>query len=294
MSQLPQPLLLPRLHSPLTFGGEEPSPFSRGEHERHLRVIVDDARLSPSIARDVVLQLAGHELLDITTTTRAGPSTLSFDPAVVYEDHIPVTVERQEGVTRRAIWPASTWLHFAGEHVRQHGGDPSDVQMRYLLAGAADRHVDGLVLPDTGFAFDFAKRANPLIVTQGAALVGLFLRSRDAHVVEIPNCGRIRTDLGTQRFIVGRSLLHAGWRWWSACAAAGRAPGGEGTSRVAQGLQMRFERCIRARDEVMVQCLEGAQGRSTDRDVLYHMDAMLLWLGGVFDVTPTSPTMLMG
>jgi hypothetical protein len=54
---------------------------------------------------------------------------------------------------------------------------------------------------------------------------------------------------------------------------------------VGGGVQIRFERALRARDEVMMECLRDTRGRSIDREILYHFDAMLLWLGGALDTT---------
>lgn len=149
------------------------------------------------------------------------------------------------------------------------------------MAGAAHLDVDGLVT--TGpVDFSLARRSNPLDVEQGAGLLGLFLRSRGVDQVVRWERDRQNCDIGTQRFIVTRCLLDAGWRWWSGCVAAATA-GDPDTMRIAQGVHMRFERVLKARDEVMILCLGDTSGASVESDVLYHLDAMLLWVGGALD-----------
>jgi hypothetical protein len=276
------PIMVPRLRPPLVYGSEEASPFSRGPHERQLRVAVDDAEPGLGPDADVLFGLRTHELINMTTTSEVGPSVVSVDRESLRDDHIPVWIRQPDGSeSLRSVWPASTWLRFADEFAGRSGRDPSVEQRRFLLAGALSGVVDALVLPDPDLGTGSLTRdANAMSTAQATALVGLFLRSRGADEEEFGERWASRVAIGTQRFIVTRCLLEAGWRWWSACLAAG-----EETLAIAQGAQLRFERALRARDEVMIECLHDARGRAIDRDVLYHFDAMLLWLGGAIDTT---------
>lgn len=273
-------VVVPRLREPRSFGSDERSAFARGPNERRLRVVVDDAQLADP-AVEALMPLRTHELLDVTTTTEAGPSVLRIDRSERIDDQIAVFTESADGSkSMSAIWPASTWLGWAKEHADRSGRDLDEEEHRYLLASAVDGRVDALLLRDPVFPQSIASHSNSMAAADGVAMVGLFLRSRDAAEVAIDERSRSTVAINTQRFIVSRVVLRHGWRWWSACVAAG-----DPLIRVGQGLQLRFERALRARDEVMIECLEGARGSAIEREVLYHFDAMLIWLGGAIDTT---------
>jgi hypothetical protein len=92
----------------------------------------------------------------------------------------------------------------------------------------------------------------PVVVDASAeiAVVGLFLRSRGIgtyiydfaeHVLSLP----------PQRVVARMGLLDAAHqRWWLGCYTAGSP-----LTKIDEGLVIRFQRAMRARDELMVRCL---------------------------------------
>lgn len=263
----------------------ERSAFVRGKQERGLRLTLDLDALNRSDELEALLELGRHEEIEVTTTKPVGFSTISVGSEVSNRDMVEVQTQHPSGDgIFSGVWPASQWLRFADEHCRATGTAPSETQKRFLLAGAVVECADALVLQDTHFVHDVARRANPLTVDQAAALAGLFLRSRGHEEVALWNKGREKTGLGWQYFVVGRTILPEAWRWWSACVATGQSPSGVQTMGTAQAVLDRFPRCIRARDEVMYRCLVPVR-QSDQESILYHLDALLLMLSGALDST---------
>lgn len=285
LTLLPSSVTLPRLELVQTYNRGERSAFARGKDERNLQVALDLDALPPSDVVDLLLELGHHDAIDLTTTKPVGFSTISVETTVGSGDIVDVRTTHPNGDrSHSGVWPAKQWLGFADEHARTIAADDAETRRRYLLAGAVLDDVDALVLAETHFVHNVARRANPLSEKQAAALAGLFLRSRGHEEVAMWNKGREKSSLGWQYFVVARTILPAAWRWWSACVAAGQSPAGERTMGTAQAVLERFPRCIRARDEVMYRCLVPV-GQSDQEAILYHLDALLLMLSGAVDAT---------
>lgn len=141
MIDLTVPTVVPDATLPRVSIGLEPSAFHRGPNERALILLIDDESLATAEESDVLTDLASHQLIDVTTTTSAAlprcqsirtcrtTTKLSFEPAVLTAARTPV-------------------LGQARAHHVQHGGDGDAVARRFLRAGAAQGHVDAVVLDD--------------------------------------------------------------------------------------------------------------------------------------------------
>lgn len=281
----PSATILPRLAEVHTYGGEERSAFVRSKQERSLRITLDLDSLAPSEALDILLELGRHDEIDLTTTQPVGFSTVTVGSTVVSGDQVEVITEAPNGnKSLTGVWPASQWLRFADDEARARDLDPDETRRRFLLAGAEFGRADCLALHDPRFSRGGAKNANPMTVDQAAALAGLYLRSRGHDEVQMWDRGSFRIGFGWQYFVAARMRLRAGWRWWSACVAAGQLPTGEATMATAQAVLDRFPRCIRARDEVLYRTLVPA-GKGDQEGILYHLDALLLMLSGTIDAT---------
>jgi hypothetical protein len=178
----------------------ERSAFVRGKQERGLRLTLDLDALNRSDELEALLELGRHEEIEVTTTKPVGFSTISVGSQVSNRDMVEVQTQHPSGdCFLSGVWPASQWLRFADEHCRATGTAPSETQRRFLLAGAVVESADALVLQDTLFVHDVARRANPLTVDQAAALAGLFLRSRGHEEVALWNKGREKSWLAVLR-----------------------------------------------------------------------------------------------
>jgi hypothetical protein len=282
---LPSGTILPRLSEVHTYGGEERSAFVRSKQERNLRITLDLDSLAPSEALDMLLELGRHDEIDLTTTQPAGFSTVTVGSTVVSGDQVEVITEAPNGnKSLTGVWPASQWLRFAEEEARARDLDPAETRRRYLLAGAEFGRADCLAFQNAMLGRGGANKANPMTVDQAAALTGLFLRSRGHDEVQMWDRGNFRIGFGWQYFVAARMRLWAGWRWWSACVAAGQLSAGESAMATAQAVLDRFPRCIRARDEVLYRTLVPA-GKGDHEGILYHLDALLLVLSGTIDAT---------
>lgn len=278
-------VVLPRLEPLRTYAHGERSPFVRGKEERNLRLTLDLDSLSPCDSLDLLLEFGRHEAIDVTTTKPAGFSTISVGTTVASGDSVDVRTEHPNGSgSISGVWPGSQWVSFAEQHARSTRSDGAETRRRFLLAGAVAGETDALVLRDSSFVHNVGRNANPLSAEDAAALTGLFLRSRNHSEVAMWEHGRERSSLGSQYFVVARTILPAAWRWWSACVSADQSSSRRQTMGTAEAVISRFPRCIRARDEVMYRCLVPI-GQSDQEAMLYHLDALLLMLSGTLDST---------
>jgi hypothetical protein len=279
--------IVPRLDFPFAHMKAR-SVFERGPDERPLQLIVDTFGLdSKDEAVALLLKLGHHELVELKTTSDVGFPALRFDE-VDGKDSMTVWVDYPgAGVGFTGCHGVQWRLQAAEDDARVRGIDLKENRRRYLLAGTACTDVDALVVADTHFAGTAGALANAMTPRQAVALLGLLLRSRGCEDTPVFASGRwlsIRTAIGTQYHRAARASLPAGGRWSRACARAGEASGGEEVAALGGAVMQRLPRCLRARDEVLYQCLVPAT--KCDRDVLlYHLDALLLMLNGMLDVT---------
>lgn len=273
-----RPTVVPPIESYGTRIRREPSAFARGEHERGLAVLVDDLSLRGAAELDVLLDLAGQSLIELVTTSGANGSSRLWieEEPDEQSDQFLVHTAHAEGTNLTGIWPASQWLRRVETYVRQVGGDQAAIRARFLLAGAGEGHYDAIALDDIVPA-SATRAEHHLTLKETVALTGLFLRSRGQTDIRMPRGWDTARSIHDQRFTVSRFALHEGWRWWSACS------GSPATRDVGWVPITRIEQAIRSRDEVLVEVLAGGGGAARDLDLLYHFDAMLVWLGSALD-----------
>lgn len=266
-----------RIHS------EEESAFTRGTKERPLCVIVDLDRMNPSPEAEALLAIGRHELITLLTTSDASPPTITLDiEALRNESGWPVIIRDADDKPKTywAVWSNSVF-EFARRHAESTREPLAEIERRYLLTEAGNGRADALVLasPDGVQPPGLAERGNVVSLAAALALCGLFLRSRDEGAIDISDHSRHSMSLGTQYFLGARSLLPAGWKWFSACS---RANPDVGVAGKGEAVLRRFPRCIRARDEILWRAFNPV--RKSDQDgILFYADALLLMLGGCFD-----------
>jgi hypothetical protein len=271
----PGPVVLPRLSAP---GLATPtSPFHRGHDERPLRLIIDTEAMRRSSEFDALLNICRREELEAATTTEVGLRTVRVPP-VEPEGHLIAEIEAPDGsVARPIVRDASVWATLARQLHAEVGGDLVEIERRALLV-ATGRYKHDLLVADEPRTY---RSGGPVVVdpTTGIALVGLFLRSRGIGTYLYDTFAQHQMSPESQRLVARKGLLDASpERWWYGCIASDRQLTG-----VAQSLVIRFQRAMRARDEVLIACLSPKEQAPWDT-ICYHLDALLVWLACAFDV----------
>lgn len=269
------PVVLPRLRAPVL--ATPANPFHRGADERPLRLIIDTTAMRTSPELDALLNICRHAAIEAATTTSSNLWTVR-PPAVRPDGHLVAQIERQDGtVGGPIVRNATTWTTLARRLHADVDGDLSELERRALVVAIARDQHDVLVADDPRTYLP----GGPVVVdaSTGVALVGLFLRSRRIGTYLFDEIGAREMPPESQRLVARKGLLDASHeRWWLACIASDRQVTG-----IAQALVIRFQRAMRARDEVMVACLAPESQAPWDA-ICYHLDALLVWLSGAFDV----------
>jgi hypothetical protein len=257
--------------------------FGRRPELRQLRLAIDSANLPASPELEVLLELCRLPQIDATATTDCPGLGLLLVDGCPDDAHVidlrilgpggRVTFTgRYDAVCRRA--DAERWAERSGEPVEES-------MHRFQLAGALSGTVDGLVLRET--RLPPWGDPNVLTVRQALALLGLYLRYQDEPQLEVwPGGSGLRMPTVIQQRRLVSELLPALSAWSQVVRSLGGSPNGA-LQRVARGATTRLERILYARDQVMSESLIRSD-RTSQATILYHLDAMLLWLGGTFDV----------
>lgn len=259
------------------------TPFVRGRHERVLELTVDNARLGSDPDTDLLTWFARHELIDMVVTAPVhAAAALAVGALHQEEDALEAHLIGSDCETLRPIRAASTWFAFAREHSTMRKADPTETLRRYLLLAASAGRTDGLVLGDFDYVHNLAENHNPLSVRQALALIGLFIRFRQNSIDLPAPGGRYRVSVHSQYHCVGRALIPSSHTWFGRCYISGQETTDDSAVQIAEAVHVRFPRCIRARDKVIVQCLLAEPDADHD-ELLYHLDALLMGLSGCFD-----------
>jgi hypothetical protein len=270
------PVVVPRLRAPLL--ATPANPFHRGRDERPLRLIVDTAAMQRSPELDALLNVCRRpDVKAATTTSEAGLWTVQ-PPVVRPDGHLIGEIDHHDGaIDGPIVRDATTWTTLARNLHGEIGGDLTELERRALIVAIGRDKHDLLVADDPRTYLP----GGPTVVdaSTGIALVGLFLRSRGIGTFSYDNTGQHLKSPGEQRVIARKGLLDAAHeRWWLGCIAGDRD-----LPLIGQALVIRFQRAMRARDEVMVACLAPKEQAPWDA-ICYHLDALLVWLTGAFDV----------
>jgi hypothetical protein len=267
---------VPRLRAPLL--ATPANPFHRGRDERPLRLIVDTAAMQRSPELDALLNICRRPDVKAATTTSEARLWTVRPPVVRADGHLIAEIDRHDGtVGGPIVRDATTWTTLARNLQGDIGGDLTEFERRALIVAIGRDKHDLLVADDPRTYLP----GGPTVVdaSTGIALVGLFLRSRGIGTYSYDSTGQHLKSPDEQRVIARKGLLDAAHeRWWLGCIA-----GNGDLPLIAQGLVIRFQRAMRARDEVMVACLAPRERAPWDA-ICYHLDALLVWLHGALDV----------
>jgi hypothetical protein len=270
------PVVLPRLRAPVL--ATPANPFHRGRDERPLRLITDTTVMQPSPELDALINICRHPEVEAATTTSEARLRTVRPPTVQPDGHLIGEID-DDGVpvARPIVRNATTWTTLARNLHGEIGGDLTELERRALIV-AIGRDQHDVLIADEPRAY---LRGGPTVVdaSTGIALVGLFLRSRGIGTNSYDRSAEHLKSPDEQRLIARKGLLDAAHeRWWLGCIAGDRD-----LPLIAQGLVIRFQRAMRARDEVMVACLAPREQAPWDA-ICYHLDALLVWLHGALDV----------
>ena len=200
------------------------------------------------------------------------------------DDQLPFTITTATGATYMAIWPYRQWVERA-RVLDPHGTTVGDVPHGLRLAAAAEEiQVDALVTADPLLldhrSDSLLSRANVRSVQEAIALVGLFLRSRGDYTVW-PEYG-LGYGRGLYYWGLARELLPSAWRWFSACVASSFNGGPSHLRALGEAAIRRVDRALRCRDLMHIE-LAKPDSRDTAGEALFHLDSLLVALGGAFD-----------
>lgn len=177
-------------------------------------------------------------------------------------------------------------------------GDPTAQETRVrkardLLATEVADAVDGdLFITDRPYLHEAASArghaAKTLVVNSqdGLAFLSLYLRSQGDFTVWYRSDGHRghSFDSGMFYWVAAREVLHAAWRWHSACVEHDRISGTSELGTLAESALRRMDRCLRTRDEVH-RTLSRRPGNNSADDNAAALDAFLLFLMSAVDAT---------
>lgn len=178
-------------------------------------------------------------------------------------------------------------------------GDPTAQEARIrkardLLAREVANVVEGdLFITDRPYlheATPFARgrTAKTLVVSSQDALafLSMYLRSQEDFTVWYrgDGQGRYSFDRGMFYWVAARVVLHAAWRWYSACVEYDRVSGTGELGMLGGSVLWRMDRCLRSRDEVH-RTLSRRPGNNSADDNAAALDAFLLFLMSAVDAT---------
>ncbi len=262
-----------------------PSAFARGREERSLRVLIDSVSVADGPAYELLSEMAHHEAIDLyTLVAQPGAWHLQIgEPHMDGRKVFPVTATLGDQRWYGGGW-YGPWIDWRAERTN----DPEAARRDIMLGLAATAvGADALatrspvLLDGKGAA---SQRGNPMTPREAAALIGLFLRSRDDFVYTLGEGFTGRYDRGLFYWIAARDRLPAAWRWFSACVATSIATGDESSLRIGESVIVRFDRVLRCRDRLHAQLQLRHTNNSLD-EVLFNFDVALLKLSGAFDAT---------
>lgn len=177
-------------------------------------------------------------------------------------------------------------------------GDPTAQETRIrkardLLAMEVANVVEGdLFITDRPYlhesAFARGRTAKTLVVSSQDALafLSMYLRSQGDFTIWHRGNGQggYSFDSGMFYWVAAREVLHAAWRWYSACVEYDRVSGTGELGVLGGSVLWRMDRCLRSRDEVH-RTLSRRPGNNSADDNAAALDAFLLFLMSAVDAT---------
>jgi hypothetical protein len=228
--------------------------FGSGEVWRPLRLVLDDDTLTT--AESAELLVFGHypEVELIRTASDAVPRLEIHEPR---EDFVPIhTVGSGAGVFR--VWHA-TRLRRRAQEVASESDISDENAYRALVFAAAgeEADADGFVTNRDFLRTDRVPQQAPAYTPPEAmALLGLALRLHGNDSIG-GDLADLRLSGSTYHFVLGRELLHAGWRWFSGCVATSHATKSDTAINLGQAALERLQRVLQIRDRLHAQARSG-------------------------------------
>lgn len=239
--------------------GEFASPFDRGAEERPLRITLHTAGLvnlseNERTALEVLMDHAHPPLVEILNSEGL---PLGVDDAFAASSNQTTATRHQDILVAQAHCQAQQ--------------DILVTASPYLIAHSQHPTIH---------------QSNPLLPSDAAVLLGLFLRSRDrrdvSYVYRVSSSRRIKYN----RSLFYRSVISyrmpALWRYVAACRAAGPASPDD-TPALGESVEDRIVRALQACDAIGAQ-VYSTQSNDTRDVILYHFGYMTLLLSGALDV----------
>ena len=252
-----------------------------GPDQRRLRILVDEGAAARG-ELGFLSQVCGRPGVHVVSEGADASDRLEFQQ--VDRDQLPFTITTAAGRTYMAIWPYRQWLEKARVLDPQSTTEGDLPHWLRLAAVAEEIEVDALVTADP-LLLDHRSnssffRANVRSVREAIALVGLFLRSRGDYTVW-PEYS-LSYGRGGYYWGLTRELLPAAWRWFGACVQSSHGGGSDRVQMLGQAALQRVDRALRCRDVVHIEAAR-PDGRDTAGEALFHLNALLVALGGAFD-----------
>jgi hypothetical protein len=263
--------------------GESRSAFIVGPDERPLRILLDTDAVAIG-EFGLLSQFCGRPGVHVLSEAADALNRLEFQPVDPDDDQLPFTITTATGDSYMAIWPYQQWIERA-RAVDPQGTAGGELSHGIRLAAVAQEiEVDALVTADPLLldhrSDSWLSRANVRSVQEAIALVGLFLRCRGDFTVW-PEYG---LNYGRWGYYWGltRELLPAAWRWFGACVQSRHHGGAERIQMLGQAALQRVDRALRCRDIVHIE-VSKPDSRDAVGEALFHLNALLVALGGAFD-----------
>lgn len=282
---------IPRLNLKRLAASKDGGPFSRDAPSRPLKILVDKdvlAARSDWLA-ELFLGFKHHPLIDMYSVADSeAPGNFVLGKPDMGRDLLPIRCYHSTGYTDTALWPYHQWVSIAsGEAARRQAslGDwINDVTLaRASIAGEMDLLVTNsgrmLIRPETWVA-----EANPMNLPDALAILGLFLRQHSDFTVIQSEGGRVTYDRGLFFWVAIRELLPESWRWFSALVDDWQTSKDESLLMLGQSTLQRFDRSLRARDQVHLQMVVPHNNDTAD-EAMAQLDTILLFLSGAFDAS---------
>jgi hypothetical protein len=260
------------------------SAFDPGPDRRPLRVLLDDRAAGSGDVFELRVGLCGRPDIDAVSEAVGASNRLTFEPPDREADLLPFTITSAQRRTHSGIWPYAQWEAGARALTRSLDGTPGLPEGIRLAAVAEEIGADALATADP-LLLDhrhdpMLARANVRSIAETAALVGLFLRSRDDYTVwqDYP------LTYGRKGYYWGlaRALLPAAWRWFSACVASTHNGGPVQVQALGEAAIRRVDRALRCRDTIHIEVAKANSPDAPDQ-ALFYLDSLLVALGGAFD-----------
>lgn len=267
--------------------------------KRPLTLTLDSERLlglseGEATALQVLEQTSVLPEVDMLSTSPEAASQVVVSAYDRERDYFPVTVfaDGRVSVYSGIDWASPEQLRerasmLASSEQRSADVPEVDVAVDHLLVALAHRALQRDILVTTSPCVlqsrsDALLRAsNPMLPSQAAKVVGLFLRSRDVYLLPRTRKHRVQSSRAIYYWTMARHRLPAFWRYTSACVSAAKLRE-DNSAGLALSIISRCARVLEARDAIGEFFYKPKSTDDADR-MMYHFEYLHLLLTGAFD-----------